>query len=395
MARGASFHLKPVRSPAAAGAHNSRAWTDEHPAPAYLLPDEHSFGYWRELARADPESVHAEKLAMASGKARAMAAQGDYSPLWEGVLNLPHPVGDDSDRATMGAMARAFVDGYERITGHRVIAADVHLDEGRIEADGATILNPHAHVVVDRTDARGRPIRLTKEQLRKVQDLAAATTGLDRGEDAAVTRRRHLPHQVYRGLAKAGRVQSREDAEEAQEIAEEARTTAELYGELRGLLKATGVATQAAYQTAKAKREDRAWIVRQIAALEQALQVQRDQAQATTEAAKADRLAREAAERDALQARQEAALASSRPPVVREVIREVERVPGTPLSEKARASLSVVGITDPAEQAAVRTVEESRRLGVAYRAGMDEAVRQIRERRAAPRNSQGRGNDRG
>lgn len=324
MARGASFHLKPVRAPAVAFIHNTRVWTDEHPAPAYLLPDECSLGHWREVTRADPETVHAQKMAMASGKARAMAAQGDYSPVWEGVLNLPHPAWNDSDRATMGAMVRAFVEGYERITGHRVLTADIHLDEGRIEPDGTTILNPHAHIVVDRTDARGRPIRLDKDQLRAVQDLAAATTGLDRGEDAAVTRRRHLSHQAYRGLARAGRVQSREDVEEARQIAEEARTTAELYGELRGLLKATGRATQVDYQTAKAKREDRAWIEQQIAALERALQVQRDQAQKTAEA---ERQAREAAEREAIQARLAAAAAAARPPVVevREVVREVIR----------------------------------------------------------------------
>ena len=330
MPRGASFHLKAVRAPAAARIHNTRDWTDEHPAPAYMLPDEVVEGYWRELAVGDPETAQAEKLAMASGKARAMATRGQFSPVWEGVLNLPHPVGDGSDRATMGAMVRAFVDGYERITGHRVLTADVHLDEGRMEPDGATILNPHAHIVVDRTDGRGRPIRLNKDQLRKVQDLAATATGLDRGEDATVTRRRHLPHQAYRGLAKAGRVQSREDAEEAQELAEEARTTAELYGELRGLLKASGRATQADYQTAKAKREDRAWIAQQIAGLERALQVQHDRAQAAAadrdraqEAAERDQAARRAAEAERDQAQREAAAAAARPPVVREVVREV------------------------------------------------------------------------
>lgn len=312
MARGASFHLKPVRAPVAARIHNTRDWTDEHPAPHYMLPADVVEGYWRELAVGDPEAVQVEKLAMATGKARAMAARGGYSPVWEGVLNLPHPMRDGSDKAAMGAMVLAFAQGYERITGHRVLTADVHLDEGRIEPDGVTILNPHAHIVVDRTDVRGRPIRLSKDQLRKVQDLAAATTGLDRGEDAAVTRRRHLPHQAYRGLARAGRVQSREDAKEAQQFAEEARTAAELYGELRGLLKATGRATQADYQTAKTKREDRTWIAQQIAALEEALQVQRDQAQEAAEA-----------ERKAIQARQAAAAARS--PVVREVVREVVR----------------------------------------------------------------------
>lgn len=336
MTRGASFHLKPMTRPGASHAHNTREWSADHPEPGYLLPEEHRRGAWRVIAEGDPREVHAAKLALASAKAKSLAATGNYAPVWEGVLNLPHPGEEHRDQGMYGDMVKHFARRYERITGHRVIAADVHLDEGRIE-NGHPVYNGHAHIAVDRTDEHGRPIQLNKTQLRQVQDLAATVTGLERGTDARETRRKHLPHQHYRALAKAGAVRSREEIGLAEELAafdardlhlaqldannaERARdaaraaadqaraavSAAELYGELRGLMVASGQAKQVDYQEARQRREDRDWLADQVGTWSK-------RAEAAREAQEAARLAAE--ERVTVT---EAALATERakPPVV-------------------------------------------------------------------------------
>ena len=108
--RGASIHFKPVAAPAASVAHNLREWTYEHRAPRYLLPAELSLGHWS-VIDGDVEAVHAEKMALASGRARATP---NFSPLWEGVLNLDHPDGQ-TDRETFTAQVKIFCDKYEKI----------------------------------------------------------------------------------------------------------------------------------------------------------------------------------------------------------------------------------------------------------------------------------------
>jgi hypothetical protein len=323
MGRGASFHLVPVGDPASSEVHNTRSWELSHPAPGYLLPDEHHAtlqngkGFARVIAHADPRERHAEKMWLASGKAKSMDA---YSPLWEGVLNLPHPT-PELRGGGYEKMVKAFVDDYERITaigyqtitgpdgkkvrkevareGHKVLVADVHTDEGRVE-DGAVKHNVHAHITVDRTDARGRPIRLTDFQLREIQDLAAAITGLDRGDPAETTKRKHIKHQGYRGLAKAGRLLSREDSERLVNAEREhqrqldakydegkaaglrdglvkGKELGEAYGYLRGLMMAAGGVTQEAYQLAKRRHEagDSNWISARTAELEKFIEARR------------------------------------------------------------------------------------------------------------------------
>lgn len=309
MPRGASFHLKPMTRPAAAHAHNTREWSSDHPEPGYLLPAEFRRGAWREIATADPREVHAAKMSLASGKARSMP---EYSPVWEGVLNLEHPGEKHRDRARYGDQVRRFCERYEAITGHRVIAADVHLDEGRIE-NGHPVYNGHAHIAVDRTDEHGRPIQLNKTQLRQVQDLAATVTGLERGTDARETRRKHLPHQAWRGLARAGAVRSRDQIAEAtgdrqalegdlratesgrqlavaeRDEARAAIATAELYGELRGLMKASGTATPETYQEARKHREDRGWLADQVETWSARVEAARKAQEAEKKAAEAAR----------------------------------------------------------------------------------------------------------
>ena len=222
--RGASFHLKPVLDPEGCVAHNTRTWSEDHPQPTYLIGGD----YGAVIKAGDVVQVHADKMAMATGQAKAIRR---YSPVWEGVLNLD----ETQSAATLVDQVGAFAEGYQRLTGHRVLQAHIHLDEGRIE-DGRKKINAHAHIVVDRTNARGRPIRIDRVRLRQVQDLAAKTTGLARGDDARTTRRRHLSHQTYRALAQKGLLQNQTQVEEQARAVKQDRDAAEVKAIKRGHL---------------------------------------------------------------------------------------------------------------------------------------------------------------
>ena len=97
--------------------------------------------------------------------------------------------------------------------GERVVACVIHGDEGHVASDGIARRNVHAHVVVDRTDRRGRVVnsipdrkggtrRTTitdrKAQGRRVLDMTARITDLARGKDVRETKRRHIDHHSYR-----------------------------------------------------------------------------------------------------------------------------------------------------------------------------------------------------
>ena len=205
MAEAASINFQQIHSAMHAVNHASR----ETP-PKYLLPESHSFGAF--CIKDDAGEVAKrleEKMSKASPQAKA--ANG-YSPLWEGVLNLPNQ--QEGERKAFYLMrcseaVENFCEAYEKVTGHSVLRADVHLDEGHINERGEAVLNPHAHIMADRTDERGRVIKLSPKQLREIQDLASQATGLTRGKSAQETKRQHISHHAYRSLAQQGRCGSR------------------------------------------------------------------------------------------------------------------------------------------------------------------------------------------
>ena len=208
----------------------------------------------------------AQKMALASGQAKASK---DYSPLWEGVLNLPDRAGQEAEqyRQECAQRVREFCDKYEEATGHKVLRADVHLDEGHMR-EGEPVLNAHAHIMADRTTEAGRVIKLSPAQLRKIQDLSAEVMGLERGQDARKTGRKNISHHAYRYLAEKGRLEGKEAAKASYEdgFAEgytRGKTRAKRdfeaeleqlktdYAKEREALKASGAATQADYMLLK------------------------------------------------------------------------------------------------------------------------------------------------
>lgn len=268
-------------------------------------------------------------MALASRQAKASK---DYSPLWEGVINLPVP-SKSVTAEHQCQIVRGWCEQYEAITGHKVLRADVHLDEGFVDANGKAQFNAHAHVMCDRTDAAGKVIKLSPKQLREVQGMTAEVTQLERGQDARTTRRKHLNHHQFRFTAEQNREKSDQSktqyntlfdsqhevlkAERKKvkdlkaELAAEKSKNAELaalaeqYRTDREALKASGTATQRDYQALKAQH---------VAAQEALTQTRSDLAEAREQldqvqkdlARTGQALMRESVEKAALQGQLEA-----------------------------------------------------------------------------------------
>lgn len=271
--RGASVNFQKIHSAMHAVSHASRSVP-----PDYLLPPEHSLGTY--VVIDDSGAVQeklTEKMALASRQAKASK---DYSPLWEGVINLPAP-SKSVTAEHQCQIVKEWCEQYEAITGHKVLRADVHLDEGFVDANGRAQFNAHAHVMCDRTDAAGKVIKLSPKQLREVQGMTAEVTQLERGKDARTTRRKHLNHHQFRFTAEQNREKSDQSktqynalldtqikalnaerkkvkdlsAELAAEKAKNVELAAlvEQYRNDREALKASGTATQKDYQALKAQ----------------------------------------------------------------------------------------------------------------------------------------------
>jgi tRNA U38,U39,U40 pseudouridine synthase TruA len=260
--RGASVHFKSITSSLHAVAHASR-----EVEPSYLLPEEHSLGAHVVI---DDKGKVSETLAHKSSLASRQAkATKDYSPLWEGVINLKSPeihLRNDMIKKVeikrQKTTVKNWCNEYEKLTGHKVLRADIHLDEGHIDADGNPQFNAHAHVMLDRTDELGKVLKLDRTALRAVQDITARVTGLQRGEDANLSKRRHVEHQAYRYLAQKGRLNPDLSRSKAWDVVSGVQTENNAlkteierlkaaYDAERAALKASGEATQKDYQALK------------------------------------------------------------------------------------------------------------------------------------------------
>jgi len=248
--------------------------------PTYRLPEHLRLGnvvVLDDLGTA--KSIYETKK---SGASRQALASKKYSPFWEGVVNLRQPDNNEniSDyKKDITQKIISWIDEYNKLTGHKVLRSDIHLDEGHI-SDGDVVYNVHAHVIIDRTDNNNRIININARQMRQIQDMTARTTGLERGIAKKITGIEHISHHQYRHLAEQGRLLHKDKIVElARDVSDErsavdllasandelqARLQAQqrvidalererdIYKTERDQLKASGVATQMQYQQAKA-----------------------------------------------------------------------------------------------------------------------------------------------
>jgi hypothetical protein len=272
---GSSVNFKAVKSASHAVSHASREVD-----PTYLLPEGKSLGT---ICLLDDKgmvaSVLEAKMALAS---RQALRQGDYSPIWEGVINLRRPEpGEDSKayKFECSNVISEWCTSYQKMTGHTVLRADIHLDEGHM-VDGEALLNAHAHVICDKTNDQGRVLKVNAPELRKIQDMTAKVTRLERGKNSLQTGRKHIDHQAYKYLAERGRLEVQQVAGQLaksqgnltrlEKLSKEWSDTdlakvkvledgviqlKAQYDQERATLKASGEATQKAYQALKSVYE--------------------------------------------------------------------------------------------------------------------------------------------
>jgi hypothetical protein len=194
-----SVNFQPMQSALHSVAHSSR----DIP-PSYLLKDGESLGAVCLLD--DKGKVSETLLLKTSLSSRQAKAAKNFSPLWEGVLNLPRPDFSDKQfnadeyKKRCSQITMDWCEKYQELSKHKVLRVDVHLDEGHVDEDGNVLLNAHAHIVADRTNERGKVNIISPKEMRILQTETAKITGLDRGKPSHL---KHINAHTYKALAKA------------------------------------------------------------------------------------------------------------------------------------------------------------------------------------------------
>lgn len=116
--------------------------------------------------------------------------QASFAPFRESCLVIREGITDEQ--------LMQFRDRAEQLTGWKCVGIWIHEDEGHyhskyIEGDADYAINHHAHVLWDcQNHDTGKITRISgKSVLSKMQDLLADTTGMQRGNYAKDTGRRH------------------------------------------------------------------------------------------------------------------------------------------------------------------------------------------------------------
>lgn len=130
--------------------------------------------------------------------------QKSFTPFREDVLHIKAGV---TDEQLMQFKAKA-----EELTGWKVVGIWLHQDEGHvhskyIEGDEDFAINYHAHVLYDcQNHETGKAIRLGRDYFRKRQDVLAECTGMERGNPASETGRKHRSAMQQRIIAQEERL---------------------------------------------------------------------------------------------------------------------------------------------------------------------------------------------
>ena len=135
------------------------------------------------------------------------AMQAKATPIREGVC----PIRPDTRLSDFQPVVNWYA-----AHGATVISIHLHHDEGHTEPlTGERKHNHHGHLIVDYIDHRtGRSVKLTKEDISELQTVLADALGMERGTSKAETGAEHLAAQEYREK-KAGENAARLEAKAA------------------------------------------------------------------------------------------------------------------------------------------------------------------------------------
>lgn len=135
--------------------------------------------------------------------------QKSFAPFREACLHLKEGITDEQ--------LMEFKVKVERETKWKVIGIWLHEDEGHakskyIEGNEGFSINHHAHVLFSCQDLNtGKAIRVDRTKLSHMQDILAEATGMERGNKAAETGRRHRSAMEQRIYSQEQRVKELEE----------------------------------------------------------------------------------------------------------------------------------------------------------------------------------------
>ena len=134
-----------------------------------------------------------EKKIMVTGKNGKQKERNGSSPIRESVVNI-------KPDTTMNDLLK-YTDKVHERWGIRAIQIHIHKDEGHYEnPDDPTTWKPnlHAHIIWDwMNHETGKSFKLGKKDMEELQDLAAETLEMERGQRKSETGREHLERNDY------------------------------------------------------------------------------------------------------------------------------------------------------------------------------------------------------
>ena len=233
--------------------HNARAWTDTHRAPGYLLRPEHADPRGNEhvTPALTPRAVIDEYLATNEFGKKHGRVHHKARPLREAVIVCQ----ESTTKRDMSRLMKVL----EKDLGVRTMYGHLHRDEGRIDKKtGKVKRNYHIHFgytnLVD-----GELVHMDQKKMQRMQDTCAKVLKMQRGDPAAVTKRKHLEHGAYRVLAiEQEKTQAiTAEATTAREQADSATTRAETAQEKKqDLVKANRELRKRLTDSGQARQED-------------------------------------------------------------------------------------------------------------------------------------------
>ena len=134
-----------------------------------------------------------EKKVTVIGKNGKPKERNGSSPIRESVVNI-------KPDTTMNDLLK-YTDKVHERWGIRAIQIHIHRDEGHYEnPDDSTTWRPnlHAHIIWDwMNHETGKSFKLGKKDMEELQDMAADTLEMERGQRKAETGREHLEHNDF------------------------------------------------------------------------------------------------------------------------------------------------------------------------------------------------------
>lgn len=204
--------------------HNTREWTEDHPAPGYLLAEEHWDPRGNVAIRHDltPEMVIQEYLETNPFGQKHGKLHHKAKPLRETVVVCEARHGREDMEKLMAE--------FDRRLPFRCMYGYLHRDEGHIDKEtGIVKHNWHMHIghtnLID-----GQLVNPGKAGLRKLQDICAEVLGMERGTpvEELEEKRPHLTPREYRRMARerdrslaAERTQAKAAEETTRELTEQ------------------------------------------------------------------------------------------------------------------------------------------------------------------------------